>query len=481
MDSIWIEGTKLKHDITLQGDVNKNIVIVGGGIAGFLTAFRIAKSGQDVTLIEANTLFSGVTRGTTAHIEALQGYIYTKLSKTSFARAKNFFDSQIDAISEYEALIKEYNIDCDFERLDSYLFSPNNLSDLIKEYEILSYMGAEVELVDTAKILDYKIDGAIKLANQAIFEPIKFLNGLPINFEVIEHTRVKKVDIKKKLLYTEKALIKANKIIIATNFPIIDSSGWYFMKMYKSHSYTVAIDKGNNLNGMYQSDEENGLTFRNQKDYVIVGGLDHRSGRIDKENKFDRLYQNGLHLSQGGKCKFRWSANDCITFDNLPYIGYYNSKSKDVFVITGFNKWGMANSMISSILIKDMIIGNKNKYQHLFSPQRTRMPSITCVKNLLAVTKNLIIMPLTIPMKCAKSLNNDEGAIVLYKGLKKAVYKDCDGNLHICQAFCSHLGCQLKFNYETKTWDCPCHGSRYDIDGNIITAPAVDRLKNTNV
>ncbi|HKL94311.1 MAG TPA: FAD-dependent oxidoreductase [Clostridia bacterium] len=479
MESIWVKLEESKSE-GLSRDIERDIVVVGGGIAGYLTAYRLAESGQNVTLIEAKTLFSGVTHSTTAHIETLLGYTFTSIKKRSEKAAELYFRSQMEAIDEYENLVRKYKIDCDFKRLDGYIYTSNENEKLKEEYNTLKDFGADVEYIETQSMLGFNTTAALKLSNQAIFEPIKFLQGLPCNFEVFENTKVIDVDFNDHILYTKNGTITAQKIIIATNFPLMNFQGWYFLRMYKSHSYAVAIDKAKDINGVYQSDAENGITFRNQNNYLIVGGLDHRSGRIDKTDKFERLFELGKHLTDGGECVRTWAANDCITFDELPYIGYYSKKSNDIFVITGFNKLGMTKAMAASLLITDMINGVDNEYEHLYSPQRPTAGFFAFIKNLGCTVKNLVIMPLLPVFRTYKSLQKGEGDIVYYKCRKRAVYRDENGELHTCKPRCAHLGCQLKFNNETKTWDCPCHGSCFDVDGNIITAPTVKNLERIN-
>ncbi len=403
--------------------------------------------------------------------------MYSKLIKQKNDTAKLYYLSQLEAIDQFEDLVKKHNIDCDFRRVDSYLYATNNIKQIKCEFAALREIGANVEYIDSPQILSVKATAAIKLPAQAIFESIKFLEGLPFNFEVIENTRIVAVDFKNKILHSSHASITAEKIVIATNFPIIDFPGWFFVRMYKSSSYAVAVDNAVDIGGIYQNDYENGLTFRNFKDNLIVGGLDHRTGRIDSINKFNSLYKKSEGLCKDGKLTHKWLANDCITFDYLPYAGYYSKKSKDIFVICGFNKWGMANAMISSALVSDMINGKTNRYETLFSPRRCGQFNVNFVKNLFSIINNIIIKPLLPPLKCSKSLKADEGAIVFHKFKKRAVYKDFSGELHVCQPLCAHLKCQLQFNAEAKSWDCPCHGSRFDIDGNIITAPSVKNIK----
>lgn len=480
MNAIWEDINIREQHGKLEEDIERDIVVVGGGIAGFLAAYRLAESGKKVTLVEAEKLFGGVTCNTTAHIDCINGFIYSDLVNANRKKAQDFFNFQLEAIDEYERLVKQYDIKCDFKRVDSYFYSITMDSKLKDEYIALKSIGADVEYLESADMLNINAKGAIKLSNQAMFDPIKFLNGLPVKFEIYENTRVINVSFLKKILFTDKAKIYANKIIISTNFPIINLPGFYFIRMYKSQSYAVAINRANDIGGIYSNEDESGITFRNYKDNLIVGGYDHRTGRTDKTDIYDRLYENGVELTNNGECTHKWTSNDCITFDDLPYVGYYCFISKDIYIISGFNKLGMAKALSSAQLITDMINGVENKYAKLCSPTRKGQLNLEFLKNLICVVKNLVIKPLLPPLRCYKSLNNDEGAIVFYKGKKKAVYKDNEGLLHICQPLCKHLHCQLVFNPEVKTWDCPCHGSRFDIDGNIITAPTVKKLKNTN-
>lgn len=477
MKSIWSDTKKNINYQSLDCDIERNIVVVGGGIAGILTSYTLAERGNDVTLVEAEKILNGVTEKTTAHIEALSGYIYSELIRKNFYTAKGFFDFQIEAIDEYEKLVNKYNIECGFERVDSYLYSMEKSDKLKDEYIALKNIGAEAEYIENVMAFDYNLKYAVKLKNQAVFNPIMFLNGLPTNYEIFENTRIDNVDFKEKILYCGKYKIKAEKIVIATNFPIINFPGWFFIKMYKSSSYAMSFPNFPNTKKIYESDKEDGLTLRNDKNCIIIGGLDHRTGRIDEINSYEKLEKESAKIFDAHKPVYRWSANDCITFDGLPYVGYYGKKSKDVFIISGFNKLGMSKALGSAMMVSDLINGGQSKYEKIFCPQRRIICNPGFFKNLLQIIKNLVIMNFTIPLKCYKSLNNNEGDIVLYKGRRRAVYKDSEGNFHICQSTCQHLHCLLAFNKNDLTWDCPCHGSRFNIDGNIITAPTVKKLK----
>ncbi|MDD2445624.1 MAG: FAD-dependent oxidoreductase [Clostridia bacterium] len=476
MKSVWAETKQKKFGKSLTSNIQRDIVIVGGGIAGVLAAYFLTESGKKVTLIEAGQIFGGVTHNTTAHITAQQGYIYSELAKNrSIEFASLYYKSQMQAIEKFENLVKKLKIDCDFERVDDYLFTIEQPKKLKKLYDVLTKVGANVKYSENKEILGFPVKAVIQMRNQAMFHPIKFLNGLNLDFEIFENTRILEVDLNKKILYTANHNIIADKIIIATNYPIINLKGTYFLKLYKSQSYSVITNPIKNIKGMYQGDLENGITLRNSNNQIIIGGLDHRTGRNDSEYKFEQLEDIAKKYFEKAKILNRWSANDTVTFDGLAITGLFSKKYKDIYIITGFNKWGMANSMASAQLITDIITEKKNIFEEIFSPQRF-MFSLSSFFISLGVSIKNLIKPLLIPLNTHKKLKADTGGIVWYNFRKRAVYKDAQNKLHICSPFCKHMGCQLTFNANTKTWDCPCHGSRFDIDGQIITAPTVKPL-----
>ncbi len=477
MESIWLSQSKENQYPKITKSCKKDIVVVGGGIAGYLTAFKLSEKGHKVALIEAKSLFKGTTGYTTAHIDALHSILYKDLLKKSIDKARLYYWSQKNAIDDYENLINQYNIQCNFNRVDSYIVAEQeDIQKLKNEYKALKAIGEDPTFFAGTDIFSEK-RCALKVPYMAVFDPIKFLQALPVNFEIFENSRITDVDFFNKILYCGDIPIRAQKIIIATNFPIINVPGWYFLRMYKSTSYAVSVTSNKDLEEIYQSTSESGITLRTYENQLIVGGLDHRTGRVDDINKYETLFKRAQTISRDAEITYNWSSNDCVTFDNIPFAGYYSKKSKDIYVITGFSKYGMANAMTASSVIADLIDKKPNKYQKLFSPNRVT-PIFTFLKNLLSVVKNLVIMPLILPVKDYKSLKKDEGRIVMYNGSKRAVYRDEEDNYHVCQALCAHLKCQLKFNMVDKTWDCPCHGSRFDIDGNLLVGPSVKNLKN---
>ena len=439
MESVWKKYSKnFEVNNTANATCEKDIVIIGGGIAGMLCAYFLSGGGHEVTVIDKGKVLNGVTVNTTAHINALQGnfrYIYKKRKKL----AALYFQSQLDAVNIIEGLIDKYQIDCDFKRVDSYLYA-DKTDDLRKEYKAVKKLKMPAEYLENVKLPFFNGEtDAVLLKNQAVFNPLKFLNALPQKYEIIENVKVKDVNLGKKIIYTGNYTIHAQKIIIATNFPIVNKRGLYAFKMYKSQSYAINIKTDKIFNDIYMSVNKSGLTFREGADGVIIGGLDHRTGR-HKCGAFDKLTEAGGFLN--GEVTNKWAANDCITFDNIPLAGYFCENYNDIFLISGFNKWGMTNSVISAKIIGDIINKRENKYIKVFSPERP---------------KTLKILP-----------------VFLFNALYNV-------SKILCALFtrkkCPHMGCKLKFNPNTSTWDCPCHGSRFEKDGEIITCPAVEEFK----
>lgn len=483
MNTFWSQAGTVQRFPALEQDIKRDIVVIGGGIAGILASYLLTEQGRQVTLLEAGTLYCGTTRNTTAHITALQGYLYARLNQQSQENAQLYYQSQEQALNKYKQLIEKHNISCDFLSMDDYLYETGEpLSGLEQEYQALKDAGAPVELLSEGKLLGIPVKGAIKLPLQATFNPLKFLEALPREWEMFEHTRILKVDVKNKILYTEKNAIQANIIIVATGFPIINIPGWHFLRMYKSSSYNLAAETEVLPNHTAQAAAQDGLTFRmahNNK--VLIGGLGHRTGRTDGSDKYGRLEQVARTFFGDVHIADKWCANDCMTFDGVPLAGCYSRFSKDIYLLTGFNKWGMANSMICASLICDLIKGEDNLYKDLFSPARARGNIRGPISNTAEVAIDLMLKPLVPPLKGEDALAPGEGGIIFYKGRKAAAYKDSTGQLHLAQPLCSHLRCELVFNPVALTWDCPCHGSRFDIDGNIIVSPAVNPISVNNV
>lgn len=431
MESIWLDKTKILKNKKLNGKVKTNILIIGGGIAGILCAYMFDNMGLDYTLVEAGRICNGVTKDTTAKITLQHRLIYNKLIKMfGYESAKVYLKANQKAIEKYNTICGL--IDCDFEVKDSFVYSVNDRDKLEKEILALDRLNVKSEFIENID-LPFPIVGAIKVKDQVQFNPLKFIEEISKDLNIYENTFIKKIE--NNHAFTDNGEITADKIIITTHFPFINRHGSYFLKMYQNRSYVVAIDNAPNINGMYIDESETGMSFRNYKDLLFVGGGSHRTGKsggnwLELEKFIKKYYPKSSE-------RYRWSTQDCITLDGIPYIGNYSKNTPDLYVATGFNKWGMTSSMISAMILSDLVLGKDNEYAEVFSPSRS------------------ILRP-QLAINAAEAIKN---------------------LMTISKKRCSHMGCALKWNKYEHSWDCPCHGSRFSEEGSIINNPAMQNIK----
>ena len=435
MNSVWTESVKqggvgLPRFDSLGENIKSDVLIIGGGIAGLLCAYHLEKAGVSYTLVEADRICSGTTKNTTAKITSQHGLIYSKLVENEgVERARAYLLANEAALSEYRTLAR--GLDCDFETRDSYIYSLNDRAALEKEMEALSLIGYNAELCDTPE-LPFDTVGAVKFARQAQFNPLKFLAYIAKGLNIFENTKVR--ELRGLVAVTDKGEIEAKKIIIATHFPIINKHGAYFVKMYQHRSYVVALEGAGKIDGMYLDESSGGLSLRRYKDLLLLGGGGHRTGKSG--GAYQELEAFAKKKFPFASIKYRWAAQDPITLDSMPYIGNYSSATPDVFVITGFNKWGMTSAMLAARIISDSIIGAYNEYSELFSPSR--------------------------PMRRPEMFKN--------------IFSSAAGLIKPTRPRCPHLGCALTWNSAEHSWDCPCHGSRFSEDGKLLDGPATADL-----
>jgi len=430
MESIWCRHDSLPHFQKLEGDAKTDVLIIGGGLTGILCAYFLEEQGVDYLLVERNTICCGVTENTTAKITAQHGLIYHKLLKSmGTEKAAMYLDANENAVKKYFELCE--NIDCDFEEKTNYVYSVDDWKKIDKEAKALCRIGYE-PLVTNPQELPFDTAGAVGFKHQAQFHPLKFVKRIAGNLKIYEHTFVK--EFMEHTAVTENGRITFKKLIFATHFPIDNKHGLYFLKMYQHRSYVLALENAADIAGMYVDEAKKGMSFRSYDKYLLLGGGSHRTGKKggcwQELRSFARLY----YPSSREICY--WAAQDCMTLDNVPYIGKYSKSMPDCYVATGFNKWGMTSAMTAAMLLTDLVLERQNDYEPVFNPSRN------------------MIKPQLFVNACEATVN-------LLTPSKKR---------------CPHLGCALKWNAVEHSWDCPCHGSRFSEDGRLLDNPANGNL-----
>lgn len=471
MQSIWRKETpEIKAGQCTTNHLHFDTIVVGGGMAGILIAYHLQQEGQKVLVLEANKIASGQTEGTTAKITSQHGIKYSKLiSNIGTKQAQLYATANEDAINEYERLIAEKNIDCDFKRLPSYLYTCEDTASLERELNAALDCGITAQFHKETE-LPFKISGAVSFPNQAQFSPLKFLKAISSGLTILEDTRV--YSIRDNSVISQKGRFSADSIVIATHYPIFNVPGFYFLRQHQERSSIVALSGCEPISAMYYGIDKNALSFRQAGDYLLIGGGSHRTGKTGGvyeflSHKAEQLYPDAVPVTF-------WSAQDCMPHDGIPFIGRYSSFHPDVYVATGFQKWGMSTSMIAAKIIRDKICGYHSPYAPLFSPKRFHLKASLpgLIKDMTTSTHGIVKGLLHFPTDSPVFMAKDSAKIVSAGNRRYACYKDKEGMLHKISPRCPHLGCELEWNEDDHSWDCPCHGSRFDIDGKIINNPA---------
>ena len=431
IDSVWADTAQLPSFSSLKQDVRTDVLIVGGGLAGLLCAYMLTQDGVNCLLIEADTICSGISRNTTAKLTSQHGLIYGKLEREFGPdTARLYWEANEAALAQYRRLSRKSP--CDFQEKNAYVYAVEQQYKLEEELSALERSRIPADYVDTLP-LPFAVSAAIRFKNQAQFHPLKFAAGIAQGLNIYEHTAARAFE--GTTVITDHGRIKADSIIVATHFPLLNKHGSYFLKMFQHRSYVLALEQAPDLEGMYIDEKDTGLSFRNYNDLLLLGGGAHRTGK--QGGNWEELEHFARKYYPQANIKERWAAQDCMTLDGIPYIGPYSRSTKGLYVATGFNKWGMTSSMVAAMILRDLVQGRENPYAAVFSPSRT------------------ILRPQLF-------VNAVEAAVNL---------------LTPSTPRCPHMGCALKWNPQERSWDCPCHGSRFTKEGKLLDNPATGNLK----
>ena len=474
--SLWNRTVDIPRRERLNRDMEADAAVIGAGMAGVLIADRLKRRGLRVVVLEASRIGSGQTGNTTAKITCQHGMIYHALiERFGREKARHYADANQQAIREYADLIQERDIDCDFREAPAYLYSGIDAEPLRREAEAAASLGIDASFT-TETELPFAVAGAVRFEQQALFHPLKFLQAVSDGLEIYEQTPALTVDDHE--IRTEGGTVRAGHVIFACHFPFVNVPGWYFMRMHQERSYVLAVEGGWQPEGMYYGVDPQALSFRAAEGLVLLGGGNHRTGENSQGGRYEALRQQARNLFPDSREAACWSAQDCMTLDGLPYIGPFSPSVPCWHVATGFGKWGMTSSMVAAMIIADRIAGHAPDWAEVFSPSRFELSA--SAKNLATDTaqafKGLAREFLTLPRGVLDDLPPGHGGIVEADGRKAGVYKDDEGHCHVVNPRCPHLGCQLEWNPDEKSWDCPCHGSRFSYDGSLIDNPAQENL-----
>ena len=383
-----------------------------------------------------------------------------------------------EAIREYRRIAAERQIDCELEDAPAYLYSANSSDTALLEQEARAARSLEIPAEFTVQTcLPFPIAGAVKFQNQAQFHPLKFLKGLSKGLKIFENSRVLRLEDNR--IITEDGSVTADHIVLACHYPFVTFPGFYFARMHQERSYVLALDGAQKLDGLYLGIDDQGLSFRNYQNLLLLGGGGHRTGENSLGGKYDFLRERAAELYPQSRELTHWSAQDCVSLDGLPYIGRFSASQPNWYVATGFAKWGMTSSMVAARLLSDEITGRKNPNAPVFSPQRFNVGASvdTLLTDSGKAVKGLFKQACALPEAELAAIDKGEAGIIDCGGEKAGAYRDGKGEVFAFSTRCPHLGCQLSFNPDEKSWDCPCHGSRFDCHGKLLDGPAQTELE----
>jgi glycine/D-amino acid oxidase-like deaminating enzyme/nitrite reductase/ring-hydroxylating ferredoxin subunit len=490
-ESVWIAtGPQQPVQPRLEGNVTADVAVIGGGIVGITTALLLEESGARVVLLEANQLARGVTGHTTAKVSSQHGMIYSQLRSTfGTDGARTYGEANEAALDWMARRIEQQGIECDFRRQPSYAYvtSSSDRSQAEEEAEAAAEAGLPATFTETSP-LPYPIEAAVRFENQAEFHVRKYLLALAegLSGEVYENSHAVELDTDERcVIKTPGGRVTADQVVVATHYPFLDRS-LAFARVHPQRSYAILCRIGGRPpEGMHISADSPTRSIRavpvDGEELLLVGGEGHKPGTGgDTEERYRRLEEFARQHWDVASVDYRWSAQDNTTIDTVPYVGRLTPFSKRVFMATGFAKWGMTGGTAAALILSDLLLGRENAWAELFDPNRFK-PLASASK---LVKENaeagLHFFGDRLRNRGTRSIEDlqlGEGDIVRLEGQKVAAYRDETGKVTAVSPTCTHLGCLVNFNNAEKSWDCPCHGSRFAPDGAVLQGPAVHRLE----
>ncbi|SES96626.1 Glycine/D-amino acid oxidase [Natronincola peptidivorans] len=497
--SFWLASTENYNFPALREDIHVDVALVGGGMVGITTALLLKKEGLKVAVLESDAILQGTTGHTTAKITSQHGLIYDKIKgQMGEEKAKQYAEANESAIQMISELIEENDIDCDFSWQPAYVYTQSDayVQKIIDETKTASALGIMASYLEDIP-LPFSVKAAMRFDGQAQFHPRKYLLSLAKKIHgdgcaIFEKTKA--VDIQEGAAPTVITAggnkVTSSYVIIASHYPFYDKPGLYFSRIYPKRSYVLGIIiKEKFPLGMYINAEEPARSLRCQsfenRELILVGGEHHKTAHGKSTTTHYKNLMDFAHETfQVERIFYRWSTQDGHTPDGVPYIGQLAPATPNIFVATAFHKWGMTNSTASAMILKDLIVKGENPWAPVYQPSRIT-PSITAaasfVKENVDVAINFVSGKLmSSTPEIEKKIQPNEGKVMEVDGKRIGAYRDKNGKLHLVDTTCTHMYCELQWNDAETTWDCPCHGSRFSPEGDVIEGPALEPLTKLN-
>ncbi len=478
MGSLWFKDVTRPERAALEHDLNVDVAVLGAGIVGLTTALLLERQGARVAVLEGRRVAAGASGYNTAKLSSLHGLTYGKLVGSIGSDAARTYGAANEAgIARVFDLAGELGIDCDLRRKPNYTYteSQSDLDRVREEAATALGLGLPASYIEDVD-LPFPVAGAVRFHEQAEFHPVKYLEGLAAALEGPLHEGTMATHVHGGRVRTAGGqVVSAEHVVVATHLPFLDR-GLYFARCHPERSYVVAGRTTDKPAGMYLSTEQPAHSIRAHGDWLLVGGESHKTGQADAEERYARL-EAWARERFGIEPELRWATQDQMPVDGVPFVGRHDPLSAGVWVATGFGKWGLAMGTAAAELLAAQIAGRDHPWTDLFNPQRVRPKA--GATSFLKENANVALRffgDRVVKRGDVEEIGPGEGRIVGAGHGQRAVYRDDAGTLHELSARCTHLGCIVNWNSAERSWDCPCHGSRFAANGDVIEGPAVRPL-----